>query len=365
VNADSYEDFAIGSAFDGSGKVYVYYGRSKEEWEAKPILTVSDAACIISTDDSFANTSGLGFSIARLGDFSGDGVDDFAVGAFGYDSYNGLVAVVLGKNQATEGGLPDRITLPTAFGTDAIRLDGDTSAAQFGYHLIGLGNFYAGDNARSLVVSAPRYNTNAGMMLAYRGTSSSLLTTDNAAHSVTGASGDFLGFANVVAMGNLGPLNQPAIGVTLSASPSRVDVWSGVYGNGPFAGRASFTSSTVTNSRFGRAVVGGGVSGRTESYSFVGPKGGRADVAISARPSGSTPRLYLLDGDKITIPSSVVIGTTAPDVDVVLKGSYADFARIVTVIPDIDGDGYADIIAAETDYGAADSAISGHVLVLH
>jgi hypothetical protein len=363
VNADKYEDFAIGSAFDGSGKVYVYYGRSKEDWDAKPILTTSDAACIISADDSFASTSSLGFAIARLGDFSGDGVDDFAVGAFGYDNYNGLAAVVLGKKQATEGGLPDSITLPTGFGTDAIRLNADANAGQFGYRLLGLGNFYTGDVARSLVVSVPRYNTNAGMLLAYRGTSSSPLATGAAAHSVAGSSAEFMGFANVVAMGNLGPLNQPAIGVTLSSSPSRVDVWSGLYASGPFAVRASYTSSTITNSRFGRAVVGGGVSGSTESYSFIGPKGGRADIAISARPSGSTPRLYLLDGDKVTMPSSVVIGTTAPEVEYLLPGTFADFSRQVTVIPDIDGDGYADLMVAETDYGS--DPASGHVLVLH
>ncbi len=40
----------------------------------------------------------LGGSMARLGDFNGDGVDDFAVGAFGYNGGRGRVVVILGRS---------------------------------------------------------------------------------------------------------------------------------------------------------------------------------------------------------------------------------------------------------------------------
>ena len=58
VDSDGYEDMAIGSATDGNGKVYVYYGRSTANWNLKTTLAPADANVTITanstTDPNFA-----------------------------------------------------------------------------------------------------------------------------------------------------------------------------------------------------------------------------------------------------------------------------------------------------------------------
>jgi hypothetical protein len=127
---------------------------------------------------------------------------------------------------------------------------------------------------------------------------------------------------------------------------------------GPFNVRASYTSSESTNSTYGRTIVGGGASGRDAVFSFIGSS--RADVAITTHASG-TPRLYIIDGDKIAMPSSATVESIA-DVIVPLSGTFTDFSRQITAIPDLDGDGYGDLVAAESDLTA--SPVSGHFVVL-
>lgn len=104
------------------------------------------------------------------------------------------------------------------------------------------------------------------------------------------------------------------------------------------------------------------MSGTAGTFSFIGPKGGRSDIAITTRANG-IPRLYIIDGDKISMPSSGTVEPPTADVVVNLNGSFVDFARHVTAIPDIDNDGYGDLVVAETDYGS--TSTTGHVLVLH
>ena len=59
-----------------------------------------------------------------------------------------------------------------------------------------------------------------------------------------------------------------------------------------------------------------------------------------------------MDGDKVIIPSTSTIESVA-DVVVSVTGTFVDFSQIVTGIPDIDGDGYGDLIVAETDLGTS------------
>ena len=75
VDSDGFADLAI-SDRGTPAHIYIYKGRAT--WPAT--MTNTNADYVITVDSSY-NSSILGASIARLGDFNGDGVDDFALGA--------------------------------------------------------------------------------------------------------------------------------------------------------------------------------------------------------------------------------------------------------------------------------------------
>src|SRR6185437_13068500 len=97
---------------------FIYKGRTS--W---PLTTLgpANADYVIATDATYAGST-FGISMARLGDFNGDGVDDFAIGASGFKngaSGVGRVVIVLGKAGFAGISLPDT--------SNSIVIDGDTS----------------------------------------------------------------------------------------------------------------------------------------------------------------------------------------------------------------------------------------------
>ena len=75
IDDDGMEDSAI-SDRGTSAHIYIYKGR--QTWPAA--MSNTDASAVITVDATY-DGSIFGASMARLGDFNGDGVDDFAVGA--------------------------------------------------------------------------------------------------------------------------------------------------------------------------------------------------------------------------------------------------------------------------------------------
>eukprot|EP01039_Chlorochromonas_danica_P000613 gene614-665_t len=82
VNHDGYQDFAIGTSFAGTGgKVFVIFGKATYSVD----LDLMSSSLVASTN-GFTLTAGgtgyqLGYSVSGLGDFNGDGIDDFIVSA--------------------------------------------------------------------------------------------------------------------------------------------------------------------------------------------------------------------------------------------------------------------------------------------
>ncbi|HEY5960838.1 MAG TPA: FG-GAP-like repeat-containing protein, partial [Polyangiaceae bacterium] len=222
INKDTRNDIVIGSPKDGSGYVYVYYGRSS--WPAT--LTSSNADVTIYgdsvADTKYSGQAQFGASIARIGDFNNDTVDDFAIGVPYYSQLTlrnvGQVIIVYGK----AGGLGSSIVLPGAFGASATRIDGDTSAAgRLGFGLCGAAYFYGTSGGTSLIASAAYTPTaagsNAGRLYAIKGVSGA----PPASIAISAASNTFdsglasgaLGAYGTVPLGDLGPAGQPAFGV--------------------------------------------------------------------------------------------------------------------------------------------------------
>ncbi len=158
-NNDQHDDFAVGAySYDGPsltniGRVYVFYGGNPPDSIPDLILTGENA------HDFF------GIACAGLGDVNGDGLDDLAVGATGYNSGSSADA---GKAYAYQGGNP-----PDAV-ADFSYAPGQNNDDQFGTALDGVGDL-DGDGRAEWTVGAPfdkNAGTDAGRAYLFRGNSS-------------------------------------------------------------------------------------------------------------------------------------------------------------------------------------------------
>ncbi|HEY0870794.1 MAG TPA: FG-GAP-like repeat-containing protein, partial [Acidothermaceae bacterium] len=286
IDADGREDIAISDP--GSLKVFIYKGRSVWPLTMGP----ADANYVVSTDASYVG-SAFATSIARLGDFNGDGVDDFAIGADGYKvggfSSVGRVIIVLGA--AGFGG----VALPSA--TGAITIDGDSSLTKplFGAQVLGLGHFYSVTTGTTLVVSSPGLSSSAnssqGRLYAFHGQPGTA-----GAISIATADSVVVGPVNKTDMGsvlsNLGPLvnglpsvasGNPLDAVSTSGISGSVFLFSGDTTAGVFANRITLSRSGA--SRNGEVMLGGAVSGRNSTYSLLGDS--HADLVLAAQTAAN------------------------------------------------------------------------------
>ena len=145
IDDDGMEDLAV-SDRGTSAHIYIYKGR--QTW---PPALVNTRRQLRHHRDSTFDGSIFGASMARLGDFNGDGVDDFAIGAnlFGGATQAGRVVIVLGKVGFATFALPNA--------ANTIVIDGDPAVTTPQIRLIAfwaLGTSTAGP-CTTLVASAP------------------------------------------------------------------------------------------------------------------------------------------------------------------------------------------------------------------
>ena len=133
IDADGFTDVAV-SDRGTPAHIYIYKGRTT--WPVA--MTNLDANYVISVDATYSGSI-FGAAMARLGDFNGDGIDDFALGAnlFGGATQVGRIVVILGSATFASFALPNA--------TNSIVIDGDpaVTTSQFGYRVLGLGHFYS------------------------------------------------------------------------------------------------------------------------------------------------------------------------------------------------------------------------------
>ncbi len=340
IDADGREDIAISDPLSSPPKVFIYKGRASWPMTMGP----SNADYVITPDSSY-NSSSFGVSIARLGDFNGDGVDDFAIGASAYKNGTnavGRVVIVLGRSGFSS------LTLDA---TNSITIDGDSTLTRpfFGTRVIGLGRFYSVTSGSTLVVSAPGAvgspNSTQGRLYTFHGQSGTggsipLTSADNV--FVGPATGSFVG----TVLSNLGPMvnSLPSLGTgnpSDSASSPGISgsafVFSGDTATGPVANLISFTRAGAT--RTGQVVIGGSISGRSASYSLLGDS--RPDLVLVPQTG---PTIQIIDGNVVAglgagpnDPTSVATATI-PEVSGWLNTGVGQGG----LIPDVNGDGYPD-----------------------
>lgn len=363
LDGDGRPELVIGSHNENT--VYVFAGRTS--WPAA--LTSAEASARIVLDpalETAAVNAAFGVSLARLGDFDGDGVEDLAIGAPFYDGGRGLVAVVRGR----DGGFGPTVTLPTEFGTGAQRIEGNPGVVgNFGWMVAGAGTFFSGDRG-DLLVGAPFQSaggTNQGAIVAFRGRAVSPVTlfAEEADATLYGANNDRLGREKVALLGRIGPQGQPAFGLPIYGAGSKGQVWltSGSSEAGPFAtflGELHTTAATPGR-LIGRTMIGGGFSGTSTGISFI--RSSAPDVVI---PSLDGPKLFFLSNETLqALPSGLQAVESHADLVYELPSEalpWTDFGRSVTAARDLNGDGYGDLLLGDVDYTAA---ADGKILVLY
>lgn len=350
VDNDGLGDVAIADALTNQ-RIYIYRGRTT--WPLT--LTDSQADYVITTDSSYVS-SAFGSSMARLGDFTGDGVDDFAIGARGYGGGVGRVVIIPGK--ATGFG---SVSLPDT--TNAITIDGDSTLGRpfFGYRVLGLGHFYSVTAGTTLVVSSPgaasSATANAGRVYAFHSQSGTggAIPVASADHVVVGpGAGARIGIVltNLQTMLN----GFPGIGIgnvqdTLDVPGARGDAYVrfGTSGTGPFSSASTVYQAGANG--VGGILIGGGISGRDTRFSLVGDA--TPDLVLAGEIA---PSLTILDGARIGAKSSPIEAGASAEVTVTLPGGWTSGEGTDTLMPDVNGD-------AVPDFAVGSSLQPGAVLV--
>jgi hypothetical protein len=336
LDNDGRPDVAIADPQVGN-KVYIYKGRAT--WPAT--LTDAQADYVIDTDATYQNSL-FGFSLARLGDFTGDGVDDLGIGARSYGGGVGRVIIVPGRTGFTS------VTLPNT--TLAITIDGNPAfgSSAFGYKVLGLGHFYNATGGTTLVVSAPSGSlstpTAVGHVYAFHGQTGTAgaIAIGSADHSVAG------NVANAkigVTLTNLGKMFNgfPGVGVGNTLDTAEIAgangtsyLTSGTPATGPFTSSqiAYLSGATAASS----VIIGGGVSGRDMSLSLIGD--GAPDLVMSGGATGGT--LAIADGAMLAAKGSPVDLALKAEVRAPLPAGWGSGENAGTIVTDIDGDGATD-----------------------
>lgn len=318
VNGDGYGDIVVGAYGQGDGgRAYVYLG--------SPLGL--GAAAWTTDGDAYAQ---LGNAVASAGDVNGDGYDDLAVGAVGYDSA-GRVELYLGS--------------PAGLGpTPASTVSLGQEHAHFGTSLGGAGDVN-GDGYADLIVGASMYDndlTHEGWAGVYLGSAEGLASSPSWTVESDHKSAE-LG----AAVASAGDVNGDGFGDVIVGSPGAhlAQVYLGSPGGlgsgaawrviGPESscfGNAVAAAGDVNGDGYGDVLVGAWVSNQGEQNE------GRAYLYLGAASGLSTTPNWAFQSDQ----------------------EQAYFGRSVASAGDINGDGYDDVVVgadgfddAEEDEGRA------------
>lgn len=348
VNGDGTADFAIGAPYANNagseaGRVYLFYGDD-------PLPTAPDLVL-----EGPAANGHFGWSIAPLGDFNGDGRDDFVVGAPTTNTY-GLEA---GAAYVFYGQSGDPHPTPD------LTLAGNRAYEHFGWSVAGVADFLGG-NASCLAVGAPSHDTSGtaieGLVYVYQGTTSPSpgpnATADlTLASSSTSIANNEFGFS-VAGIGSYDGDPDPdlAVGIPFFSGSGidagRVEVFFG--GLDADATSDRYANGPAANSHFGWSVAGvGQVDGS-----------GAPDVLIGApyddAVASNAGRAFVLVGGAGNVNDADSLPVVDRGAGLAPDTAAADlFGTWCTWAGDFDGDGLDDYAVGAPDGNVTSAAVAG------
>jgi hypothetical protein len=285
--------------------------------------------------------------MARLGDFNGDGVDDFAIGAPLFNVRSGQIAVVYGRTGFTSVGLPDATnTRALVIGADPV-----LNRTQLGVAVAGVGHFYSVTTGTTLVASATGLgaptstSSNEGRIYSFHGRGPGAPINASSADSIR--IGPAKGAEIGTSLSNLGPVTNglAAVGVgntsdtlTVPGASGTGYVLSGTVATGPLANLLVIYKSGGVNAA-GQIFFGGGLPGSDAVVSMIGGDS-KPDIGISG---SNGVAIDIFDGTTVSALVSPVDSTSAAAVHVPLPSGWSGTPLgQQSLIKDINGDGYPD-----------------------
>ncbi len=304
VNGDGYADVVVGATYSADsryGCAYLYLGSA-----GGPATSEDGSACgaAIHVEHPYY----FGKAVSGLGDINGDGYDDVVVGATKeYYGHTGDGEILLGGSS----GWSSPILGVT--GTD----DG------FGTAFAGAGDV-DGDGDDDFVAGAYGKSTTTGSVYMYAGSSA---MSDTWLDASTTLSGETAGDAFGTAVAGARDVNNDGYDDVIVAAPAYNSAAGRAY---VYVGSATGLSSTAATTMDG---TGEGVA----SVAGLGDVDGDGydDVAVGGDAGSSVVNVYLGSADGVgSAPTTAITGTD-------LRG----LGLSVSAVGDVNGDGYADLIA--------------------
>jgi hypothetical protein len=359
VNGDGYDDVIVGALFYDAGQAdegaaFVFLGSATGIADGNP----ATAAAQLEANQAGAQ---FGYAVAGAGDVNGDGYADVIVGARYYhapETDEGAAFVFLGSATGIADGNP---------ATAATRLESNQVNAQLGVSVAGAGDVN-GDGYADVIVSATSYDapqSDEGAAWVFLGSATGIANGNPATAaaqlesnqesaflgSSVASAGDVNGdgYADVIVGAyqyHAGQTNEGAAWVFLG-SPTGV-------ANGNPATAATQLESDQVEAQMGHSVAGAGdVNGD-----------GYGDVIVSAYlyDHGQTDEgeVFVFLGSATGIadgnPATAATRLESDEVD-------ARLGKSVAGIGDVNGDGYADVIAGAYFHDAGPGVHHGAALV--
>ena len=345
LDGDGREDLLIGAPGrddlgSGAGAAYVVLGP----------LSAGRYSIGTAADALIAGTSAsdrVGGHATLLGDQDGDTVDEIAVMGAG-SSYAGFITLISGFTSGSAAA--------TAFPT----LSGAAAGDNFGYDLDGTGDV-DGDGIDDLLVGAPAVDvsgaSSAGAAYLFHGPlTTSAVASDGVAFEGT-TSGSYVGYAVSIGGDVDGDgFDDILVGATGADTGAGSHVGGAFLVHGPATAGGSIAA--VADAALG-APMSGAYCGRSVSAEGDVDGDGRADILVSCEyasvlASGGGAAYLLYDA-----PSGAV---DLADAGAVLAGDQAyEYLGRVATAPDIDGDGYDEVIVGSVFYDTTSASSAGRV----
>ncbi len=340
VNADGYSDVIVGAPWydngqTDEGRAFVYHG------SATGLSTAANWTA--EGDQASAN---YGYSVATAGDVNGDGFSDVIVGAYRYD------------NEQTDEGRAFVYHGSAAGLSTSANWTAESNQASTNYgSSVGTAGDVNGDGFSDALVGAPLYNngqTDEGRAFVYHGSGAGLSTTANWTAESDQASAQFS-----YSVGTAGDVNGDGFSDALVGSPyydnGQTDEGRAFVYHGSAAGLSTAANWTAESDQdgatFGWSVgTTGDVNG--DGYAEV-------IVGAPAYDNGQTDegRAFVYHG------SAAGLSTTA-NWTAESEQASANYGWSVSTAGDVNGDGYAEVIAGATQYDGGQTN-EGRAFVYH